>query len=75
MVDIERFITALYVLASDCLRKKPLSIRRGPTGKLTNSEAITLLIFSQWSRFRSEKHFYRFAEKQLIHLFPNLPCR
>ena len=73
MVAMDLFLTTLYVLVNDFIRTQPIGIRRGPSGKLTHSEAVTLLIFSQWSRFRSERDFYRFAEQQLIPFFPNLP--
>ncbi|HIA64613.1 TPA: IS982 family transposase [Candidatus Poribacteria bacterium] len=59
----------------DSIRTQPIGIGRGPSGKLTHSKAVTLLIFSQWSRFRSEGDFYRLAEQQLIPFFPNLPSR
>jgi len=75
MIDIDLFLTALYVSVDDFLATVPIDRRRGPTGKLTPSEAVTLLIFSQWSRFRSERDFYRFAQQQLIDLFPRLPTR
>jgi hypothetical protein len=32
-----------------------------------------LAIFGQWSRFGSERAFYRFAKQQLIAAFPSLP--
>ena len=75
MVAMDLFLTTLYVLVNDFIRTQPFGIRRGPNGKLTHSEAVTLLIFSQWSRFRSERDFYRFAEQQLIPFFENLPSR
>lgn len=75
MVAMDLFLTTLYVLVNDFIRTQPIGIRRGPNGKLTHSEVVTLLIFSQWSRFRSERDFYRFAEQQLIPFFPNLPSR
>jgi len=75
MVDIELFITALYVLVDDFMKMQPLKKLRGPDCKLSKSEAMTLLIFSQWRRFSSERDFYRFAEDELIPLFPSLPTR
>jgi len=75
MVDIELFLTGLYVLVDDFMKTQPLKKLRGPDCKLTKSEAMTLLIFSQWRRFSSERDFYRFAEKHLLPLFPCLPTR
>jgi len=75
MIDIDLFITAVFVLVDDFFKGDPLPPQPGPDCKLTASEAITLLLFSQWSRFRSERDFYRFAYKKLRSAFPNLPSR
>src|SRR5215218_9160832 len=40
---------------------------------LSPSEVLTLAILSQWSRFRSERDFFRFADAHLRKYFPNLP--
>jgi hypothetical protein len=39
---------------------------------LTDPEVITLAILAQWSRFRSERDFWRFASSQLRGYFPEL---
>lgn len=75
MVDIETFLITLFVLVDDFCKAHPLPSRPGPKWKLHPSEAITLLLFSQWARFRSERDFYRFAQQHLRSLFPNLPSR
>ncbi|MFN3762700.1 MAG: IS982 family transposase, partial [Anaerolineae bacterium] len=75
MVDIETFLTALFVLVDDFCQAHPLPPRPGPKWKLHPSEALTLLVFSQWARFRSERDFYRFAQQHLRPLFPHLPSR
>jgi hypothetical protein len=75
MIDIEDFITTLFVLVDDFCQGDPPPPKPGPDCKFTESEAITLLIFSQWSRFRSERDFYRFAYKELRGAFPDLPSR
>jgi len=75
MVDIETFLTALFVLADDFCKAHPLPFQPGPDWKLSASEAITLLIFGQWARFRGERDFYRFASKKLRSAFPGLPTR
>jgi hypothetical protein len=36
---------------------------------------ISLAIFGQWARFRSERDFYRYAQQRLGWAFPNLPDR
>lgn len=75
MVDIDLFITALFFLADEFCKQHPLPPKPGPDWDLRPSEAITLLIFSQWARFRSESDFYRFADTQLRDAFPDLPSR
>ena len=75
MIDIEDFITPLFVLVDDFCYGDPPLPKPGPNCNFTESEAITLLIFSQWSRFRSEREFYRFAYKELRGAFPDLPTR
>jgi hypothetical protein len=75
MMDIDLFLTSLYVEVDDFLTTQPVSKIPGPDCKLTKNEAITLLLFSQWRRFSSERDFYRFAEKELLSAFPNLPSR
>ena len=64
MVDTDTFLTALYVMADD-FRKSQLPAVPGPKPSLTGSEVITLVIFSQWVRFRSERDFYRYAVSRL----------
>ena len=62
MVDTDTFLTVLYVMADDfCKRQPPRHPAPGPEASLTESEVITLVIFSQWARFRSERDFYRYA--------------
>ena len=65
MIDIELFITTLFVFVDDFCQGDPPLPKPGPDCNFTESEAMTLLIFSQWSRFRSERDFYRFAYKEL----------
>src|SRR5215204_6158489 len=38
---------------------------------LSPSEVLTLAILSQWSRFRSERDFFRFADAHLRKYSPN----
>lgn len=77
MIDIDTFITTLYVIVDDYCKKflAPAAKRPGPENKLSCSEVITLSIFGQWSRWRSESDFYRFAKQRLIDAFPSLPDR
>ena len=43
MIEIDLFLTALYASVNDFFATQPIERRRGPTGKLTESEAVTLL--------------------------------
>lgn len=76
MLDTPTFLLELYVMADDfcqcCLEPE---VRPGPPASLTRSEVITLALFSQWQRFRSERDFYRFAQAHLRAFFPRLPHR
>ncbi len=77
MVDVDTFLTALYVMVDDFRHSRPpQELRRpGPDASLSSSEVITLAIFSRWSRFASERDFYRYAVGHLKDAFPTLPER
>ena len=76
MVDTDTFLTVLYVMADDFCKCHPrLQGTPGPKASLTRSEVVTLVIFSQWARFRSERDFYRYAASRLRPAFPTLPRR
>ena len=56
MVDTDTFLTTLYAVADDfCKSQPPSGSTPGPLASLTSSEVLTLIIFSQWARFRSER--------------------
>ena len=44
----------------------------GPDASLSLSEVATLAIFSRWSRFSSERDFYRYATSHSQDAFPTL---
>ena len=76
MLDTDIFLTVLYVMADDFCKRQPQRRRApGPKASLTESEVITLVIFSQWARFRSERDFYRYTASRLRPAFPTLPRR
>ncbi len=75
MVDVDTFLTALYVMVDDFRQSHPPKRRPGPQASLSESEVITLAIFARWSRFASERDFYRYAGSHLIEAFPTLPDR
>ena len=62
MVDTDTFLTVLYVMADDfCKRHPQHRPTPGPKASLTESEVITLVIFGQWVRFRSEMEPWRLS--------------
>ena len=76
MGDVDTFLTILYVTVDDFCKYQSLpEPTPGPKASLSVSEVITLVIFSQWGRFRSERDFYRYAAKRLGPAFPTLPRR
>ena len=77
MLDVDTFLTTLYVIVDDfCQSHRPQKQRRpGPEPSLCASEVITLAIFARWSRFSSERDFYRYAKSHLRGAFPTLPDR
>src|ERR671912_1363526 len=75
MLDVDTFLTILYVMVDDFCHSQPPKRRPGPEASLSESEVITLAIFARWSRFTSERDFYRYAEANLREAFPTLPNR
>lgn len=76
MLDVDAFLTTLYVLIDDfCKNHLPGERRPGPAASLSRSEVLTLAIFAQWGRFPSERAFWRYAHRQLRPLFPRMPHR
>ena len=62
MVDVDTFLSTLYVITDDFCQR--LTHPRGglaPRPPCVIGELITLAIFARWSRFASERDFYRFA--------------
>jgi hypothetical protein len=76
MLDVDTFLTALYVIVDDfCHSHRPQRRRPGPDPSLSEGEVIALSIFARWSRFASERDFYRYAQSHLRGAFPTLPDR
>ena len=77
MIDLNTFLTTLYVMADDfcqsCLSHEKQN--PGPMASLECSEVITLALFGQWTQFPSERAFYRYAQHHLRAAFPQLPDR
>lgn len=77
MIDLETFITTLYVMIDDFCQSEldPERTKPGPLASLSRSEVITLALFGQWVQFPSERAFYRYAQHHLEEVFPRLPNR
>jgi hypothetical protein len=75
MLDVDTFLTTLYVITDDFCQSHPPKRHPGPNASLSESEVITLAIFARWSRFASERDFYRYASGHLREAFPTLPDR
>jgi hypothetical protein len=72
MADLNIFLTALHAMVSNfCRLRLPTERRPRPKASLCRSEGVTLAIFSQWYRFRSD--FYRMTKARLRGAFPTLP--
>ena len=58
MVDVDTFLTLLYVMADDfCQTALPPELHPGPQAALSRSEVVTLALFGQWQGFGSERGF------------------
>ena len=75
MLDVDTFLTILYVMVDDFCHYQRPKRRPAPKASLSESEVITLAIFARWGRFASERDFYRYAETKLRGAFPTLPDR
>src|SRR5215212_4841580 len=54
MLDVDTFLTILYVMVDDLCHCRRPKRRPGPKASLSESEVITLAIFARWGRFASE---------------------
>src|SRR5262245_24313763 len=76
MVDVDTFLTTLYVMVDDfCKTSLPAEAHCGPLATLSRSEVVPLAIFGQWQGFGSERGFYRSTQRHLRAAFPQLPTR
>jgi hypothetical protein len=76
MVDVDPFLTTLYVMVDDfCKTVLPPESHPGPPAPLSRGEIVSLAIFGQWQGFGSERGYYRYAQRQVHAVFPTLPTR
>src|SRR5215212_5184639 len=73
MLDVDTFLTALYVIVDDFCQSHRPKKRPGPKASLSESEVLTLAILARFSRFASERAFYLYAKSNLRDAFPTLP--
>ena len=73
-MDLEHLLISLYCLIDDWRKAKqiPPPARPGRPAQLSDAEVLTLAILAQWSRWRSERDFWRFADAHLRTYFPEL---
>src|SRR5262249_57220904 len=76
MVDVDTFLTTLYVMVDDfCKLSLPPEPHPGPQAALSRSEVVTLALCGQWQGFGSERGFSRYAQRHLRAALPHLPSR
>ena len=56
-IDLDTFLTGLYVFVDEWCKGRPAGRRRGRPTALGRSEVVTLALFGQWARFGSERDF------------------
>jgi len=73
-MDLDSFLVSLYVLVDEWWKLNHASEppKIGRPALLSDPEVLTLAIFAQWPRFRSERDFWRFAWAHLRSYFPKL---
>jgi len=69
VLDVDTFLTTLYVMVDDFCHSQPPKRRPGPQASLSDSEVITLAIFARWGRLCGERDFYRYARRRLHDTF------
>jgi hypothetical protein len=77
MIDLDTFLTTLYVMVDDFCQSElePEKPKPGRQASLGRSEVMALALFGQWVQFPSERAFYRYAQHHLREAFPQLPNR
>jgi hypothetical protein len=75
MLDVDTFLTTLYVIVDEFCQSHAPKRKPGPEASPSASELITLSIFARWARFASERDFYCYAKTNLRDAIPTLPSR
>ena len=74
MVDVDTFLTTLYVMVDDFCKTSLPPRPSWPAAALSRSETVTLA-FGQWQGFGSERGFYRYASATVSCLPPTAYAR
>jgi len=76
-MDLDSFLVSLYVLTEDWWKSTHSqdNPKVGRPSLISEAEILALAILAQWSRFRSERDFFRFASSHLREYFPTLPSQ
>jgi len=77
--DLDTLATALYVTTDDLLRAHPERVPARPkigiTPRTSDAEMLTLAVMQALLGFTSETRWLRYARKNLLGMFPNLPLQ
>ena len=77
--DLDTLATALYVTTDDLLRAHPERVPARPkigiTPRTSDAEILTLAVMQALLGFTSETRWLRYARKNLLDMFPNLPLQ
>ena len=75
--DLDTLATALYVTTDDLLRAHPERVparpRVGIAPRTSDAELLTLAVMQALLGYASETRWLRYARKNLLGMFPNLP--
>jgi hypothetical protein len=77
-LDLETFLTTLYVMVDDVYQQSiesQLPARQGPMPRLSDSEVLCLGLAAQWRNgvpWKTERQFVRYALAHLRPLFPGM---
>jgi hypothetical protein len=77
-LDLETFLTALYVIVDDLYQsaiQPRMPVSGGPAPRLSDSEVLCLGLAAQWRSgvpWQSERGLVRYVHRHLSHLFPQM---
>lgn len=68
-LDVDTFLTQVYVTIDTLLQEDPLPLQPGPRPRMSDSEVLTLVVVAQW-RGSSERACLRWVETEHAAAFP-----